>query len=97
MLYGHTGSMKTQLGKRQEVIEILLSGVECLQDAGCHAYIVCEGDDDEVVIFEVWESKQHHDDSLKLPHVREQIAQAMPMLTGEFSSRELTVLGGLGA
>jgi quinol monooxygenase YgiN len=97
MLYGYTGSMKTQPGQRQAVIDILLSGVERLREIGCHAYIVCEGDEDEIVVFEVWESKQHHDDSLQLPEVRAQIGQAMPMLTGEFSGRELHVLGGIGA
>ena len=97
MLYGYTGSMKTRPGQRQAVIDILLSGVDRLREAGCHAYIVCEGDKDEIVVFEVWDSKQHHDDSLQLPEVREQISKAMPMLTGEFSGRELNVHGGLGA
>ena len=97
MSYGYTGSMKTNPGQRQAVIDILLSGVDRLREVGCHAYIVCEGDEDEIVVFEVWESKQHHDDSLQLPEVRAQISQAMPMLTGEFSGRELNVHGGLGA
>lgn len=46
---------------------------------------------------EVWESKDHHDASLPLPEAKEAIAAAMPMLTGEFTSRELVVAGGLGA
>jgi quinol monooxygenase YgiN len=96
MSYGLTGSMKCKPGQRAAVIAILLDGVERLEDAGCHAYIVGEGDDDEIVVFEVWESKQHHDDSLTLPDVRKSISKAMPMLTGEFSSREITIVGGLG-
>jgi quinol monooxygenase YgiN len=49
------------------------------------------------VVTEVWDSKEHHDASLRLPEAKESIAAAMPMLTGEFTSRELTVAGGLGA
>ena len=96
MSYGYTGSMKTTPGNRQAVIDILLSGVDHLRAVGCHACIVCEGEEDEIVVFEVWESKQH-DDSLQFPEVREQISNAMPMLSGEFSGRELSVRGGLGA
>lgn len=55
------------------------------------------GDDpDEVVVTEVWLSKEHHDASLELPSVREQIAHARPLLAGRFESRELDVVGGLG-
>jgi quinol monooxygenase YgiN len=97
MSYGYTGSMKTTPGNRQAVIDIMLSGVDRLREVGCHACIVCEGEEDEIVVFEVWESKQHHDDSLQLPEVREQISKAIPMLSGEFSGRELSVRGGLGA
>ncbi len=96
MPYGLNGSMKTRPGERDAVIGIVLAGVERLRDAGCLAYIVTEGDPDEIVIFEVWESKQHHLDSLQLPEVREAIVKAMPLLTGEFSSREVNVVGGLG-
>lgn len=96
MAYGRTGSMKTTPGNRQQVIDILLEGVNQLRDAGCLAYIVGEGEPDEIVIFEAWLSPEHHAASLHLPAVRDAISRAMPMLTGEFSSRELTVAGGLG-
>lgn len=46
---------------------------------------------------EVWDSKQAHDDSLKLESVGAVIATVMPMLTGEFNGHEFTVVGGLGA
>jgi hypothetical protein len=32
---------------------------------------------------------------LQLPEAREAIGKAMPLLTGEFTSQELTVVGGL--
>ena len=96
MTFGLTGSIKTNPGQRAAVIAILLDGVERLRDAGCRVYIVGEGKPDEIVVFEVWVSKQHHDESLQLPEDRESIARAMPMLTGEFSNREVTIVGGLG-
>jgi hypothetical protein len=33
---------------------------------------------------------------LQLPATRAAISRAMPMLTGEFTRQELTVIGGLG-
>lgn len=98
MAYGYIGSMKTQPGKREEVVAILLSGVESLRELGCRSYVVglAADDPDTIVVTEVWESKDHHDASLRLPEAQKAIAGAMPMLTGEFTSRELTVVGGLG-
>lgn len=98
MAYGYIGSMKTQPGKREEVVAILLSGVESLRELGCRSYVVglAADDPDTIVVTEVWESKDHHDASLGLPEAKKAIAGAMPMLTGEFTSRELTVVGGLG-
>ena len=98
MSYGYIGTMRTQPGRRDEVLPILLEGVEELREAGCSAYIVStlDDDDDLVHVTEVWRSKEHHEASLQLPSVKAAIARAMPMLTGEFTSRELDVVGGLG-
>ena len=98
MLYGYVGTMRTQPGRRDEVVEILLRDVGGLRAAGCHAYVVSvlAEDDDLVHVTEVWDSKEHHDASLELPATKAAIAEAMPMLTREFSSQELGVVGGLG-
>jgi quinol monooxygenase YgiN len=98
MAYGYFGSMKTTPGHRDEVIGILLDGVDHLRAAGCTLYAVgvSDADPDEILVNEIWHSKQHHDASLQLPETKAAIGKAMPMLTGEFSSREMTVLGGLG-
>ena len=98
MLYGYVGTMRTSPGRRDEVISILLRGVDELRAAGCHAYVVSvvDEDDDLVHVAEVWDSKERHHASLQLPDVKAAIAEAMPMLTGEFTSRELGVVGGLG-
>lgn len=98
MLYGYIGSMKTQPGKREEVVAILLSGLGGLQRAGCIQYTVGVSLGDDVTIWasEVWGSKEQHDASLQLPEVKEVIARAMPMLTGDFTRTETVVQGGLG-
>jgi quinol monooxygenase YgiN len=90
--------MRTQPGRRDEVVAILLRDVEGLREAGCDAYIVSVSDDDEdaIHVMEVWRSAEQHKASLELPAVKAAIGEAMPMLTGEFASRELTVAGGLG-
>ncbi|MEW2326442.1 antibiotic biosynthesis monooxygenase [Micromonospora chersina] len=98
MTYGYLGSMRTRAGCRDDVVAILLSGVEGLREAGCELYVVGVSDQDDVTIWvsEVWQSKEHHDASLRLPETRAAIGRAMPMLTGEFTSQEVTVVGGLG-
>ena len=99
MAYGYIGSMRTRPGKRDEVVAILLSGAADLEALGCRSYVVGldTEDPDMIVVTEVWESKEHHDASLRLPEAKEAVASAMPLLTGEFTSRELSVVGGLGA
>ncbi|WP_030186379.1 putative quinol monooxygenase [Streptomyces sp. NRRL S-813] len=91
--------MKTQPGRRDDVVAILLCAADGLRELGCRSYVVglAADDPDTIVVTEVWESKDHHDASLRLPEAREAIAAAMPMLTGEFASRELVVAGGIGA
>ncbi len=97
-VYGYNGSMKVKPGHRDEVIAILLRGVEKLRAAGCYAYAVgvVEGDEDTIWVNEVWESQAHHRESLQLPETKAAIDEAMPLLTGDYTSQELTVRGGLG-
>jgi quinol monooxygenase YgiN len=98
MAYGYIGSMKSKPGQRDDVVSILLGGAGSLRAAGCDLYIVSvsDNDDDTVWVTEVWQSKEHHDASLQLPEAKAAISKAMLMLTGEFTSQELTVVGGLG-
>ena len=72
MVYGYIGSMKTKPGRRDDVVSILLAGVEGLRKAGCHLYVVgsAHADDNTIWVNEVWESKSHHDASLQLPETK---------------------------
>ena len=96
--YGYVGSMRVRHGHRDEVVKILLSGVDGLRAAGCDLYLVGVPEDDSTLICvtEVWRSKAHHDRSLTTPAAQAAIAAAMPLLTGEFTRQELTMVGGLG-
>jgi quinol monooxygenase YgiN len=98
MAYGCINTITTRPGYRDEVVDILLGGVDGLRAAGCTLYAVGVAADDDVTIWvsEIWASKEHHDASLRLPETRAAITAAMPMLTGEFAGHELTVRGGLG-
>ena len=98
MAYGYVATMRTTAGNRDEVVGLLVSGATGLREAGCQVYVVSVVDDDPHLIHvtEVWDSKEHHDASLQLPEAKAAIAKAMPLLTGEFTRQELTVVGGLG-
>jgi quinol monooxygenase YgiN len=90
--------MRTRPGRRDEALALLLRAVDGLPAAGCLSYVVsaCETDDNRIWATEVWQSKEHHAASLQLPEAQAAIAEAMPLLTGEFTRQELRVVGGLG-
>ena len=92
------GSLKAQNGKSQELAEILIEASKLVSTAkGCHLYIVSLGENDEVFVTEVWESKEDHDNSLNVPGVKELIMKAMPILAGHpEKGQELKFLGGFG-
>jgi quinol monooxygenase YgiN len=96
--YGYIGSMRVTRGHRDDVVAILLTSSAGLREAGCLSYIVGASttDDDVIWVTEVWESAAHHAASLQLPETRAAIGRPMSMLTGEFTSQETNVLGGLG-
>jgi quinol monooxygenase YgiN len=96
--YGYAGTMRTTPAHRDDVVAILLRDVDGLKAAGCDLYLVglSETDPDVIHVTEVWASREHHAASLQLPATKAAIAEAMPMLTGDFTSAELAVAGGLG-
>jgi quinol monooxygenase YgiN len=98
MRFGYIGSMKTHPSQRDAVVAILLGGLDGLRHAGCVQYTVGVAADDEVTVWvsEVWGSKEQHDASLQLPEMKRAIGKAMPMIAGDFTRVETTVVGGLG-
>ena len=95
MTYAHMGSLVTQPGKRDAVVEILTRLRPELSDAGCLLYEVGtkDGEPDTVYAMELWESAEAHQGSLQLPDVKAAIDEVVPMLTGQFESQDFTVVG----
>lgn len=100
MRYGLSVSMGTKPGQRDAVVEILTRDTDAvkMKTLGCDLYLVGVSEErpDVVYVTEVWASREAHHASLNDPAVKAAIAEAMPMLTGEFHSTEFSVVGGLG-
>ena len=81
-MHGLIGSFKAKPGQREALLSILLEDVGNLP--GCLSYIVAEdpADADVLWITEVWDSRESHAASLKLPAVRAAIAKARPIIAG---------------
>lgn len=94
-MYGLFGKMLAHPGKRDELLAILLRGLEM---EGCHVYIVNSdpNDPDGIWVYEVWRSQADHQASLKLESVQVMIAEARPLIAGFGERFEVTPLGGKG-
>lgn len=93
-MYAMTGTLSAQPGKRDFLVNILVrASALVLTMPGCRAYVVLEDlkDEQAVAVFEMWDDQQAHDDSLKDPHVRALIAEALPILAGAPSGSEYRV------
>ena len=98
-LYGMIGKIKARPGRRAELVALLATGTAGTAGMpGCLAYVVAEdmADDDGIWITEIWQSKQHHTDSLAWPMVREAIAKGRPLIAGFETHVETRPVGGAG-
>jgi quinol monooxygenase YgiN len=79
-MYGLIGKMICVAGQRDAMISILLKSVAKMP--GCLSYVVARdsADANAIWITEVWDSKDSHAASLKLPEVRAAIAQGKPLI-----------------
>ena len=95
-MYGLTGKMVAQAGKRDELGKILIDGVAGMP--GCLSYIVANDPSDANLIWitEAWESKDAHAASLSLPSVREAITKGRPLIASMSAVAETTPIGGHG-
>jgi len=94
--YALLGKMIAQPGQRDALIAILLEGTTAMP--GCLLYILstAPAEPDALWINEVWQSRQHHADSLKLPAVQAAIARGRPLIAGFGERFEMTPVGGVG-
>jgi quinol monooxygenase YgiN len=95
-MYGLIGSFKAHPGKRDELIELMLSGTE--EMPGCLSYVVAADpqDADLIWVTEVWTDKAAHEGSLQLPRVKEVIGKAMPLISGFGQHTVTEPRGGVG-
>lgn len=95
-MYGLIGSMTAVEGKRDELMKILLDGVSGMP--GCISYVVAKDPKDAngIWITEVWDSKESHAASLKLPSVQAAIAKGKPLIAKFGSYNETEPVGGYG-
>jgi quinol monooxygenase YgiN len=95
MTFANAGTLGVVAGKRDEVVALLTQRSAVLSDVGCLLYEVGVNDDepDTVFVVELWTSADAHTASLVLPAVRESIAAARPLLSGEFGGFRFDVVG----
>ncbi len=95
-MYGLIGKMLTADGKRDELIGILLDGTAKMP--GCLSYVIAKdpADKNAIWITEVWDRRESHAASLKLPSVQAAIAKGRTMITGFGERFETEPVGGHG-
>ena len=76
-MYGLIVKLTSAPRRRDELIT-LMGGEDSHTISGCLSFIVAEdaADEDVLWITEVWDSKSAHEESLKLPPVRESLVDA---------------------
>ena len=79
---------------------ILLEAAALMQSAdGCLLYVVgcTQENPDDILVTEIWDSKEDHDNSLSYPGVKELIAKAIPILASNPEKGKIwDILGGVG-
>lgn len=94
------GKLTAKAGHTDELAGFLLEAAQLVSTAkGCKLYVISKSEIDtsSVYVTEIWDSKEDHDNSLKVEGVRELIMKAMPILDGKpTKGQELEILGGAG-
>lgn len=95
-MYGLIGKAISVEGKRDELIKILIDGVGGMP--GCLSYVVAKDptDNNAIWITEVWDGKESHAASLKLPAVQAAIAKGTPLIASFAEHHETEPVGGHG-
>lgn len=96
------GKLTAKVGHVDELANILIEASKLVSTAqGCRLYVIGKDKDDSnsIYVTEIWESKQDHDNSLKVEGVRALIMKAMPIIDKEapkIKGQEIELLGGTG-
>lgn len=94
------GKLTAKEGSAPQLQDILLRSAQLVAKApGCKLYVIGQDavNPNDVWITEIWDSKETHDDALKLDGIPELIQQAIPLLEGQpQKGQELRLIGGAG-
>ena len=95
--YGLLGQMMAAPGQRAELVAILSEGTGTMP--GNIAYLIGEdsANPDAIWIVELWDSKEAHAASLKLPAVQAAIAKGRPLIAGFGTRAEFKPVAKTGA
>lgn len=96
--YGQSTTFSAQNGQTAELADILVEAAEAMSDVDeCQLYVVSKDSEvqSHVHVFEVWNTKDDHENALENIAATELIAQARPFLDGQPETIELDVIGGL--
>ncbi|WP_336970281.1 putative quinol monooxygenase [Sphingobium aromaticiconvertens] len=80
--YGLIGQMLAKRGKRDELVGYLKEAIGAMP--GCLSYVIAldTANVDAIWVTEVWDSRESHAASLRLPTVRAAIVKAKPIIAG---------------
>ena len=95
--FGMVGKLVAHPGRRDELVELLMSAVSELKKTdGCELYVVSREVDDRNTIWvvEAWDEAAHRA-SLDMPEVRAVIERGMPLIA-EVDGVKLEPVGGVG-
>lgn len=98
-MYAMTGKLVAQNGKRSELVDILKQASQLVGlIPQCRLYLVNIdlSNETHVWIYELWDDKQAHDESLSNDTVRDLIIKAKPLLAAAPDGAELSAVGGYG-
>ncbi|MBM3714994.1 MAG: antibiotic biosynthesis monooxygenase [Actinobacteria bacterium] len=94
MPFVNAGTLGTEPGRREELVGILVRRNDALRELGCQLYEVGTNETpDTVFVVEVWRDADAHRASLEHPDVRAAIAEARPLLNGEYGGFRFDVAG----
>ena len=92
--------MKAKDGNREQLTSILINTSKLVSTAkGGIVYVLSKDNNDKnsVWVTQIWDSKEDHDNSLKVEGVKELISKAIPIFDGQpQKGQELEILGGKG-
>jgi quinol monooxygenase YgiN len=97
-MYGLIVKMAAVAQQREELVALLVEGVERDPMPGCLSYLLARDaqNPDVVWVTEVWDSKEAHDRSLELPSVRALISEGRPLIANAVKVAETSPAGGTG-